>query len=70
MKKTKIILTAIIVAIIVACVIHISVAYVNIAHDMQTSAPASVAFFLIIPYALAALIFAVALIIIHIKNRK
>ena len=70
MKKIKIILTVIILALIVACVIHTAVAYVNIANNMQTSAPASVAFLLIIPYTVVALICAVALIIIHLKNRK
>ena len=74
MKKTKIILTviiiALIVALIVACIVHVAAAYKSIANDAFTSAPASVAFFLIIPYALSVLICVVVLIVIYIKNRK
>lgn len=54
MKKTlKYIFISVIIVLLAATVVHVAVAYVHIANDPYASAPASVAFFLLIPYAIA-----------------
>ena len=44
-----------ILLVLLACAINIGIAYYNIAHTPYTSAPAWVAFVLIVPYGLGAL---------------
>ena len=70
MKKTKIILAGMIVLLIIACTVHVVTAYINILNDVSTSAPATIAFLLIIPYALAVAVCTAVLIVIYIKSRK
>lgn len=54
MKKTlKNVFLSVIICLLLAMTIHVSVTYVSIANDPYTSAPADVAFLLIIPYGIA-----------------
>lgn len=54
LKKTlKYVFAGVIIALLIASSIHIAVAYVSIANDPYTGAPAYVAFFLLVPYATA-----------------
>ena len=74
MKKTlKYVFLSVIIVLLLATVIHVAVEYVHIANDPYTSAPASVAFFLLIPYALAVAVcgaaWAIADKIIDNKNK-
>ena len=52
-KALKYVFLSVIIVLLLAAVVHVTVAYVSIGSDPYTSAPASVAFLLIIPYALA-----------------
>lgn len=54
LKKTlKYIFLSVIIVLLLAAVIHVAVLYVRIANDPYTGAPADVALFLLIPYAIA-----------------
>ena len=75
MKKTlKYVFLSVIIGLLLAAVIHVAVEYVRIANDNYTSAPASVAFFLLIPYCIAAAVccaaWAVVNKIVSNKNKR
>lgn len=54
-KKLDFIFLGGIILLIIACVIHVTVEYVKIFNNVATSAPASIAFLWIIPYAIGIL---------------
>ena len=75
MKKTlKYVFLSVIIALLLAMIVHIVVEYVHIANSPYTSVPATVAFFLIIPYSIAVAIcgaaWAIANKIVANKNKQ
>lgn len=64
---------SVIIILFLATVIHVAATYVRIANDPYTSAPANVAFFLLIPYAIAVAVclavWAIANKIVNNKNK-
>lgn len=71
MKKTlKLVFLVVTIILSVAMVTHVAIAYVGIANDPYTSAPADIAFLLIIPYAIAICIVATVWMILSKKEKK
>ena len=73
MKRIAAVFVCILVALAIACTIHVTIAYINILHQETASAPASIAFLLIIPYGIAEIIvLTLWLIVVHIvkKDKK
>ncbi len=70
MKKINLLFGSILAAVLTACSIHVAVAFVNIAENPMNSAPASVAFLLILPYGLAAAIVAVIWAVVVRRTRR
>lgn len=67
--KRKIVFVCIMITLAIIYAIHIAIAYVNIFHS-STSALATVAFLLILPYALAVATFALIWLIVTHKIKK
>lgn len=55
-KTVNIVFLIVIVCLAVACAIHTALTYISIANTPSTGAPASVAFFLTIPYAVSMIV--------------
>ena len=52
-KKIDLVFAVITALIVIACIAHTAIRYCQIHNDTMTSAPAKVAFFLLIPYSIA-----------------
>ena len=70
MKKVNLSFLVVELLVLLACAVHIGIAYYNIAHDLSTSAPASVAFFLLIPYAIAAVVVGIVWLVVFLAIRR
>ena len=72
-KSLKYVFVSVIIILLLAAAIHVAATYVRIANDPYTSAPANVAFFLLIPYAIAVAVgltaWAIANVIVNNKNK-
>ena len=69
-KKLKYIFVSIISILLLAMAIHVAITYVSLANDPYTSAPARIAFVLIIPYALVIGIVSLVWIILSKKHKE
>lgn len=69
-KKINVIFAVITALIALACIVHTAIRYYQIANDQMTSAPASVAFFLIIPYAIALIVNLVVWFLVRKYRRR